>query len=301
MNQNNNESLASVEIKDAELKKEDEKPSVESNKTYIEIYMNTFMHAVNCHNDNCSLHKCDQLKRVIEHAKKCQKFKNGQCEFCRQLITLCIYHAKRCNEDICYVPLCKIIKMKIKLQKETNSSIDFVSTNLKLLRFKSDFSSQASAIGTVTGKRKLNNETGEEIIEKLEQNTDIQLKKQLFIEKLIKIREKSEPENSDILSKPTRFEIVKYFYNLCLDNSFLDKNLDTSNANFAALILRQELEINKATKNSEDYLYLITDYFYQVIKKLESLKKKTSIETQTDFTNDESKEMSSPSKRFKSE
>ncbi len=52
------------------------------------------------------------------------------------------------------------------------------------------------------------------------------------------------------------------------------KNQDTSNANFAVLILRQELEINKATKNSEDYLYLITDYFYQVIKKLESLKKK---------------------------
>jgi E1A/CREB-binding protein len=89
-------------------------------KPYIELYLNTFMHAVNCRNANCTFAKCMQFKRVVQHSKQCQKFKNSQCEFCRQLIALCIYHAKSCKDDMCQVPLCSSIKIKLKQQKALN-------------------------------------------------------------------------------------------------------------------------------------------------------------------------------------
>lgn len=89
-------------------------------KPYIELYLNTFMHAVNCRNANCTFAKCMQFKKVVQHSKQCQKFKNSQCEFCRQLIALCIYHAKSCKDDMCQVPLCGSIKIKLKQQKALN-------------------------------------------------------------------------------------------------------------------------------------------------------------------------------------
>jgi len=93
-------------------------------KPYIELYLNTFMHAVNCRNANCTFAKCMQFKRVVQHSKQCQKFKNSQCEFCRQLITLCIYHAKSCKDEMCQVPLCSSIKIKLKQQKALNSQAE---------------------------------------------------------------------------------------------------------------------------------------------------------------------------------
>ncbi len=100
----------------ADAKSSQQKPP----KPYIELYLNTFMHAVNCRNANCTFAKCMQFKRVVQHSKQCQKFKNSQCEFCRQLIALCIYHAKSCKDDMCQVPLCSSIKIKLKQQKALN-------------------------------------------------------------------------------------------------------------------------------------------------------------------------------------
>ena len=92
--------------------------TIEPPKPYIELYLNTFMHAVNCRNANCTFAKCMQFKRVVQHSKQCQILKNSQCEFCRQLIALCIYHAKSCKDDMCQVPLCSSIKIKLKQQDE---------------------------------------------------------------------------------------------------------------------------------------------------------------------------------------
>jgi E1A/CREB-binding protein len=93
-------------------------------KPYIELYLATFMHAVNCRNANCTFAKCMQFKRVVQHSKQCQKFKNSQCEFCRQLIALCIYHAKSCKDDMCQVPLCGSIKIKLKQQKVKRTELE---------------------------------------------------------------------------------------------------------------------------------------------------------------------------------
>jgi E1A/CREB-binding protein len=93
-------------------------------KPHIEMYLNTFMHAVHCRNANCTYAKCMQFKRVVAHSRQCQKFKNSQCDFCRQLVALCIYHAKTCKDDHCQVPFCGNIKIKLKQQKAFNSQAE---------------------------------------------------------------------------------------------------------------------------------------------------------------------------------
>jgi E1A/CREB-binding protein len=88
------------------------------------MYLNTFMHAVHCRNANCTVVKCIQFKRVVQHSRQCQKYKNSQCDFCRQLLALCIYHAKSCKDDHCQVPFCSSIKLKLKQQKAFNSQAE---------------------------------------------------------------------------------------------------------------------------------------------------------------------------------
>ena len=93
-------------------------------KHSIETYLKAFMHAVYCRNANCTFLKCMQFKRVVQHSKNCQKFKNSQCEFCKQMIALCIYHAKNCKENMCQVPFCSTIKIKLKQQKAYNTTLE---------------------------------------------------------------------------------------------------------------------------------------------------------------------------------
>ena len=93
-------------------------------KPHLEMYLNTFMHAVHCRNANCNYPKCIQFKRVVTHSKQCTKYKNSQCDFCRQLLALCIYHAKTCKDDHCQVPFCASIKLKLKQQKAFNSQAE---------------------------------------------------------------------------------------------------------------------------------------------------------------------------------
>lgn len=95
-----------------------------ANKPHIEVYLKTFMHAVHCRNANCTFAKCIQFKRVVQHSKQCVKYKTNQCDYCRQLIALCIYHAKSCKDDSCQVPFCSSIKLKLKQQKALNSQAE---------------------------------------------------------------------------------------------------------------------------------------------------------------------------------
>jgi E1A/CREB-binding protein len=93
-------------------------------KPHIEVYLKTFMHAVLCRNANCTFAKCMQFKRVVQHSKQCQRYKSGNCDFCRQLIALCYYHAKTCKDDMCQVIFCSLIKQRLKQQKALNSQAE---------------------------------------------------------------------------------------------------------------------------------------------------------------------------------
>lgn len=96
---------------------------IKAQRQLFELYLSVFMHAVNCRNANCTYAKCSQFKRLVQHSKNCPK-RNSQCDSCKQMIVLCISHAKTCKENVCQVPFCYNIKLKLKHQKAINSQAE---------------------------------------------------------------------------------------------------------------------------------------------------------------------------------
>nr|XP_048690961.1 histone acetyltransferase p300 isoform X8 [Caretta caretta] len=83
----------------------------------IQRCIQSLVHACQCRNANCSLPSCQKMKRVVQHTKGCKRKINGGCPICKQLIALCCYHAKHCQENKCPVPFCLNIKHKLLQQQ----------------------------------------------------------------------------------------------------------------------------------------------------------------------------------------
>ena len=93
----------------------------ENRKKVIQRCVESLIHACQCRDANCRRPTCNKLKRVIQHTKHCKR-KNGQegtskCLVCKQLVTLCCYHAKQCEDPKCPVPYCVNIKQRMKAQQ----------------------------------------------------------------------------------------------------------------------------------------------------------------------------------------
>ncbi|KAK7096829.1 CREB-binding protein-like isoform X2 [Littorina saxatilis] len=93
-----------------------ENPS-ESRRKSIQRCIQSLVHACQCRDANCRLHSCQKMKRVVAHTKSCRRKTNGGCPICKQLIALCCYHAKHCNENKCLVPFCQQLKQKLRQQQ----------------------------------------------------------------------------------------------------------------------------------------------------------------------------------------
>lgn len=89
----------------------------EARKQSIQRCIGSLVHACQCRDANCMLSSCQKMKRVVNHTKHCKKKTNGGCPICKQLVALCCYHAKHCNEQKCMVPFCPNIKHKMKQQQ----------------------------------------------------------------------------------------------------------------------------------------------------------------------------------------
>ncbi|KAJ8246212.1 hypothetical protein GJAV_G00265080 [Gymnothorax javanicus] len=89
----------------------------ESRRLSIQRCIQSLVHACQCRNANCSLASCQKMKRVVQHTKGCKRKTNGGCPVCKQLIALCCYHAKHCQENKCPVPFCLNIKHKLRQQQ----------------------------------------------------------------------------------------------------------------------------------------------------------------------------------------
>ena len=84
----------------------------------IERCFESLVHACQCRIGNyCQFRGCHKMKRVIAHTRQCQRKSNGGCPICKQLIALCCYHAKICNQSNCPVHFCQNIKAKLKAQR----------------------------------------------------------------------------------------------------------------------------------------------------------------------------------------
>lgn len=97
----------------------------ESRRLSIQRCIQSLVHACQCRDANCRLPSCHKMKCVVKHAKSCkrktpqtnQSQSSANCPICKQLIALCCYHAKHCNEAKCTVPYCVNIKAKLKQQQ----------------------------------------------------------------------------------------------------------------------------------------------------------------------------------------
>ncbi|XP_037113002.1 CREB binding protein b isoform X1 [Syngnathus acus] len=96
---------------------ESSKSPQESRRLSIQRCIQSLVHACQCRNANCSLPSCQKMKRVVQHTKGCKRKTNGGCPVCKQLIALCCYHAKHCQENKCPVPFCLNIKHKLRQQQ----------------------------------------------------------------------------------------------------------------------------------------------------------------------------------------
>ena len=79
-------------------------------------------HAVDCGISSCDVLGCKKMKLVIQHTKNCRKARAPNslmpvCMVCKQLISLCCYHAKSCQDINCRVPYCSGIKIKMSLAR----------------------------------------------------------------------------------------------------------------------------------------------------------------------------------------
>uniref|UniRef100_A0A452V8U8 histone acetyltransferase n=1 Tax=Ursus maritimus TaxID=29073 RepID=A0A452V8U8_URSMA len=93
----------------------------DSRRLSIQRCIQSLVHACQCRNANCSLPSCQKMKRVVQHTKGCKRKTNGGCPICKQLIALCCYHAKHCQENKCPVPFCLNIKQKLRQQLQMAS------------------------------------------------------------------------------------------------------------------------------------------------------------------------------------
>lgn len=72
----------------------------------------SLVHASKCADQNCALESCAKMKRAIEHPKDCSRRPMEGCPLCKQLIGLCLFHAKHCNEVDCEATFCSLVKRR---------------------------------------------------------------------------------------------------------------------------------------------------------------------------------------------
>ncbi|XP_055993532.1 histone acetyltransferase p300-like [Sorex fumeus] len=82
----------------------------------IQRCIQSLVHSCQCHNASCSLPSCQKMKRVMRHTQGCKQKTNGGCPICKQLIAVCCYHAKRCQDNKCPMPFCLNIRQKLRRQ-----------------------------------------------------------------------------------------------------------------------------------------------------------------------------------------
>lgn len=77
--------------------------------TRINLWVNSFFHAIECFDQKCAYLLCEDIKRAFIHNRESHKLycnPNG-CSVCTQLVAILIYHAKSCTDIKCRVPHCR--------------------------------------------------------------------------------------------------------------------------------------------------------------------------------------------------
>lgn len=70
------------------------------------------VHASKCLDEDCEFESCAKMKRAIEHPNGCSRRPMEGCPLCKQLIGLCLFHAKHCKEVNCEATFCSVVKRR---------------------------------------------------------------------------------------------------------------------------------------------------------------------------------------------
>uniref|UniRef100_A0A915L5B2 histone acetyltransferase n=1 Tax=Romanomermis culicivorax TaxID=13658 RepID=A0A915L5B2_ROMCU len=90
-----------------------EQASQNTRSENLQRCIQSLVHSCQCRDANCRRLTCHKMKRVVQHTRQCKRRQNGPCLVCKQLIALCCYHAKHCQEQQCPVPFCPNIRQKL--------------------------------------------------------------------------------------------------------------------------------------------------------------------------------------------
>ena len=74
-----------------------------------QAYTQLLAHACQCRNANCMRPGCLRMQSLVSHIRGCDRKQRG-CQTCRQMLFLCIQHARSCTEARCPVPFCPKIR-----------------------------------------------------------------------------------------------------------------------------------------------------------------------------------------------
>ncbi|CAF0704139.1 unnamed protein product [Brachionus calyciflorus] len=255
----------------------------ENSKILVDTYLKALCHAVTCSESNCRAEKCYQFKRIIEHSNSCKKV-NTQCDYCRQLVALCVVHAKSCQETNCQIPDCHVIKGKLvtlhEFKAKSQSSLEFIHNNLNLLKYKKLCDCQNQ---TDMDTEKVDIDQNEDETEKKSLN----LKEKIEKIKLIPTERLTSREEKLVkFDRKLRNHLVKQLIELFVDKFDLkEKNFYKSvpYASLVAFVIKTEVKLYASTNNSDDYLYLLVDFLYNLEKEFsKKSQSKIDIELQTD-------------------
>merc|ERR1712106_947415 len=89
------------------------------NQRNIELHLQLLDHAAKCKKQPCPSTHCAKMKRFLKHTAECKLKVTGGCKVCKRIWTLLRYHAQRCKNSSCCIPLCKDIRVRIRqMQKQ---------------------------------------------------------------------------------------------------------------------------------------------------------------------------------------
>lgn len=83
----------------------------------VEDCLGLMEHLSSCESARCGMRSCFRMKKAIQHAKECKR--KGKCSLCKQVIRICVLHAKNCMVTNCKVYFCGMIRIRLSLREET--------------------------------------------------------------------------------------------------------------------------------------------------------------------------------------
>lgn len=79
-------------------------------------HQNTYRHVLKCDDDMCVFFGCAKMKELVKETSTIRK---QRCRKCSTLITVLVYHASVCRNDICPMYNCSTFKHQLKILHKT--------------------------------------------------------------------------------------------------------------------------------------------------------------------------------------